>query len=329
MKLWFEKSVRAKKNARQKIAQIDDQEIERILVIRHCAFGDMIQTRPVLVEMRKRFPKAKITLSLVSNYTRGAPEDLVDEMVVFERGSKKILSDFKKIKALGEFDLLMDMADSPRSVLQTFLTKAKVKLGFPYRQIPKVYDLALARSDFRYETENLLDFLSIFGHYPTYPLSFGYPLVPLENREKLMLYFPSSTMPMRNYPNDKYKELIALCATNYPEHRHLIVQGVSEHEKFLDFKQDLSRFSNVELVAADTLEALTSLLNQACMLVSNDTGVRHLAMALETPTLCFFTNSMPYRNHNPYNPKQLVAFDYDGAIWPAQRMLSKIQSIIG
>ena len=67
MKFWFTKGVWASKKAREKVASISRDQVESIAVIRHGALGDMVLTRAFLVEARKAFKNAKITLSVISN----------------------------------------------------------------------------------------------------------------------------------------------------------------------------------------------------------------------------------------------------------------------
>ena len=74
MKFWFTKGAWASKRARKIIKSISADQIKKIAVIRHAALGDMVLTRAFLVEARKAFPNAEITLSVVSNYTRGCPK---------------------------------------------------------------------------------------------------------------------------------------------------------------------------------------------------------------------------------------------------------------
>jgi len=82
MHLWFGKGAWASKSARRRIGEINPGQVRSIAIIRHAALGDMVLTRPFINECRRHFPNAKITLSLVSHYTRGAPEDLVDRVHV-------------------------------------------------------------------------------------------------------------------------------------------------------------------------------------------------------------------------------------------------------
>ena len=69
MKLWFERGAWVSTRGKKLISKISPESVRRIVVIRHAALGDMVLTRPFLVELRNFFPNAKIVLSIVSNYS--------------------------------------------------------------------------------------------------------------------------------------------------------------------------------------------------------------------------------------------------------------------
>ena len=174
MKLWFKTGAWASKKAIRVAKQIQPEEVKSVAVIRHAAVGDMVLTRPFLIELRRFFPNAKITLSLCSNYTRGAPEDLVDRVhVVYgsdQRGIK-LKQQIRRAKELGDQDLLFDLTVTSRSTWLCLLTRAKLKVSFPYHNIQRYvfYDIAVSRSDMRFEAENVLEMLNILGHATQYP----------------------------------------------------------------------------------------------------------------------------------------------------------------
>jgi ADP-heptose:LPS heptosyltransferase len=156
MKLWFTKGVWKRKNIDRKIESLTFSDVKKIAILRHAALGDMLLTRSFIIEARKAFPNATITLSVVSNYTRGTPEDLVDRVHIVHGSDQKEVSlkdRIKRIKELGPQDIIFDLASSSRSTLTCMLTPATLKIGFPYRrfQAKMLYDIATPRSDLNFE----------------------------------------------------------------------------------------------------------------------------------------------------------------------------------
>ena len=50
----------------------------------------MLLIRPMLVTLKEAFPNAKLTLSVVSNYMSGIPNDLIDHVHVMKGNEKKM-----------------------------------------------------------------------------------------------------------------------------------------------------------------------------------------------------------------------------------------------
>ena len=177
MKFWFKSGAWASRAARRKIATFAPEAVRRIAVIRHAALGDMVLTRPFLLELRRHFPSAVITLSLASNYTRGAPTDLVDRVhTVYgsDRRDAPLRERIRRVRELGPQVLLIDVAASNRSLWVCMLNRAQLKIGFPYHalQRPPFYDAAILRTDFKFEAEVMLDMLHLIGLKTEYPLRF-------------------------------------------------------------------------------------------------------------------------------------------------------------
>ncbi|MES0326769.1 MAG: lipopolysaccharide heptosyltransferase family protein, partial [Gammaproteobacteria bacterium] len=127
MKIWYLRGPWATRKAKDKLKKLSFEDIKSILIIRHGALGDMVLTRSFIIEARKLFPNAKITLSAISNYTRGIPEDLVDRVHIIhgtdQRGTS-FIKRIKKIRELGYHDLIFDLAGGSRSFLTCMFTPA-------------------------------------------------------------------------------------------------------------------------------------------------------------------------------------------------------------
>lgn len=295
---WLQKGACYSKAGFKKLSQTKVSDIKRILVIRHAALGDMIQTRPFLYELRRLFPHSEIVLSVASHYQYAAPVDLVDSVHVMygqDLRNKSVIEKYKNIKEVGSFDLLIDLASTARSELLTFFTKAKLKLGFPYKQKKWLYDLNLFRSDLHHEAELLLEFLYLFGHVPEYPLNFRLPTNDISKAEKRFIYFMGSSQPEKNYPVVEFLKVIEKLSIEFPNHEHLIVQGIKADEKYESEYKSVSHLNNIKLQKNMSLEDLINFVAKTQILISNDTGVRHIGIGTHTPTVGLFSISVPYR----------------------------------
>ncbi len=228
MKLWVEKGTWCRKNAREKLAQIDPASIKRIAVIKHGAFGDLLLTRPLLITLRSAFPEARLTLSIISHYTRGAPDDLVDQVHCVpsskdKAGLRKSLAAYRE---LGAQDLLFDITASTRSFTLSGLTPARFKIGFQHRGIHKrIYDVAIPRAAYRFEAETFLEQLCPLGIQFDWPPRFDMPVTPLSHERPYVVYFPTASTPDKSWPAERFSALIEQMVEKLPNHNHILLCG--------------------------------------------------------------------------------------------------------
>ena len=316
MRLWHETDTWQRAGARDKLAGLGAGDVQHIGVIKHAAFGDLLLLRPFLLLLREHFPRARITLSLISHYRRGAPEDLVDRIHVVpgSKEGKGWLATYRAYRELGPQDLLFDLTASTRSFIISRLTPARFKIGYQYRSVHKrVYDMAIPRGCFRFEAETFLDLLHPFGISYDLPLRFDMPVAGSPSDQPTIVYFPTASHPEKAWPADHFTTLIGELATRYPDDQHVILSGLADWEQqragaILD---GVGERPNVKLLPAGPDD--DAIIKGARLLVANDTGMRHLGIALGTPTVGIFFSAPPFRYWPRWGQHQ-VAWRADGEI---------------
>lgn len=339
MKLWFKHGAWCAKRAHKVVQDMQPEEVHSIAVIRHAAVGDMVITRPFLLELRRLFPNAKITLSLTSNYTRAAPLDLVDRVhTIFgsDQRNVSLRQQIRRARELGPHDLLFDLAATTRSFWVCWLNSARLKIGFPYHVIQNYlyYDITVPRSDFRYEAENMLDMLNVFGHSHVYPLQYAMKAAVMEREKPYVLYFPSASTPEKCWPDERFRRLLRRMSGQYPDYEHIVLKGVEEWEKIDSIIEPLGDLTNVSGISLLECEGSLSeikglsLINSASLLVVNDTGIRNVAIACGTPTVGIFFATEVFR-YWPRFGKHEVVFNPDGSLPEVERVFEAVEKIMG
>ena len=317
MKFWFTKGVWTSSRANKVIGTLSREQIKKIAVIRHAALGDMVLTRAFLVEAKKAFPKAEITLSIVSNYTRGCPEDLVDRVHIIDANWKDISlrEKIKHFKELGSQDIIFDLATTNRSIKTCLLNKAKLKIGFPYRALQSrvIYDVATCRSDLNFEVDDMLNQLHVFGVKTAYPHEYNMPGTALKRVRPYIVYFSGASTTLKCWPTQHFSALIQRMSATYPNHDHLLLEGIQEWEKtyLREILDALTDLPNVGTIEANSIDETTSLVKGADLVVSNDTGIRHVAIVSQTPTVGIFVGD-PYRYWPRYSIHEVAFPKIDG-----------------
>lgn len=312
--LWFERGAYATKKAREYLKnEFDPQTVRKITVIRHAALGDQVIVRPFLVEARKFFPNAKITLAAVSNYQYGMPTDLVDNVSIMPGSDMRKTTGTKDklacIKALGEQDIMFDLASTNRSHWMMAFGKAKLKIGFPYSGLIRklLCDVAVFRSDLQPEVEVMLDMLRILGHTPPMRLDFAYPdhRDVCEKEKPFILYFNGASMKDKILSKDQMREVVEKSMAVLPDYQHIYLEGKNDFEKG-EFLEDLTSRDNFSIQECLPLDELVMKVAQASLLVAPDTGVRNIAISTHTPTVGIFYFTVPYRYTPLYEPHHIV-----------------------
>ncbi|RKZ67256.1 MAG: lipopolysaccharide heptosyltransferase family protein [Gammaproteobacteria bacterium] len=316
MKLWFTKGIWKRKGIDKKIENISFSDVKKIAILRHAALGDMLLTRSFIIEARKAFPNASITLSIVSNYTRGTPEDLVDRVHIIHGSDQREVSlgnRIKRIKELGPQDIIFDLASSSRANLTCMLTPATLKIGFPYKrfQAKMLYDIATPRSDLNFEGCEMMNMLNALGIKTAYPHRYDMPGEPLKRDKPYLIYFIGASTPSKVWPAARFTELLNRLSKDYPEHDHLVLEGIQEWETADKILVPLKDIDNIDVINADTIDETESVLKGADLVISNDTGIRHLAIVSETPTVGIFYHD-PFRYWPRFEIHDVALPDEDG-----------------
>ncbi|KAF0192015.1 MAG: glycosyl transferase family protein [Gammaproteobacteria bacterium] len=318
MKFWCKSGGWASRKAIRTLAGMTPADVRSVAVIRHAAMGDLVQVRPFLIETRRYFPNAGITLSLCSNYVRGAPDELADRIHVVYGSDRKdvaVSAQLRRARELGYHDLVFDLAATPRSFYLCLLTRAKLKIGFPYKAIQGrlFYDATVPRSDLRYETENMLDMLALLGHRWQYPPVFNMPGEPVVRDRPFIIYFPSASTPVKCWPHGHFAELITGMAAQYPDYEHIVLEGIAAWESVADIMDKTQHLANVTALKLDDLDGTVALVKGASLVVANDTGIRNFAMACNVPTVGIFFVTPVFRYWPRYGHHDVV-FTPDGGV---------------
>ncbi len=291
MKLWTTPNCWLRPSAVERLKNVDLEDIRSIAVIKHGALGDMVLTRPMLITLRRQFPKARLTLSLVSQYMAGAPTDLVDRVhVAIGNDRKAPFAEVKSsFKALGEHDIIFDISATTRSFWVSLLNPARLKIGFIHRIWHRMlYDVAIPRSHFRFEAETFLEQLHVLGIGYDWPLPFGYPAVPDQRERPYIVYFPTASVDYKCWSPDHFAELLRQMAGEFPGHEHILLSGIADWEKARCDEIANAVGEVATITREEGGEHTPELLAGAELVVANDTGIRNLAIATETPTVGIF-----------------------------------------
>jgi lipopolysaccharide heptosyltransferase II len=281
---------------------------QRILVIKPSALGDIVHALPVLSALRRRFPRAHLAWAVNRAYEpllQGHPD--LDATLPFDRGAVRkgwlqgvrALTGYLHRLRKEAFDLTIDLQGLLRSGLMTLATGAPRRVGF-----------SSAREGSRWCYTDAIDLPRLGMHaVDRYwgvakalgacdgPITFRVPIQPTAAqwaaealaglpRPWLVLAVGSRWLTKRWLP-EHFAELAIRSHAQFGA--SVVFIGGPEEVELSKCVGDRLPGPRKDLTGRTTLAQLAAVLARADVLLANDTGPLHLAVALGRPVVAAYT----------------------------------------
>lgn len=297
------------------------RDARAILVIRHRAGGDLLLTTPALRALRAGCPGARI--DVIASRGLGAllaGNDDVDRVIEFDRRSAVSSARLYLRLLRGGYDVVLDMVSNPRSAWMTRLTRAPIRIGYDIPGRRHAYSLRVPREPLgadgrpalRYAPEAALDLVRAAG-LPARGLELRFETTREASRR--IAEWLERAAPGR----DPARPLVAcLPAGSWPAKTWLPERFSEAMDRLSDAatvvwlwgpgEEPLARACRDRMAAPSLLappggwQDLGALLERCALLVSNDSGPKHVAVALGVPTVTIFGPTHPATWHPPAGP---------------------------
>jgi len=305
--------------------------------------GDLIQTTPLISGLREKYPSARITLMVSSDFVDAVSlipnidDSIVFNLRQFKDSDKWEDESWVKIYRYMEselndirnesYDLLVNLSHSRLSALMVYYLKVKNVIGF---HCNGVGDRMTGHPWMQYfGTEPFNRSFNEFNLVEMFTRSAG---VDLKNREiqvspnfveldanqlfdaktqkleeGLVIGFQiGSSLENRRWSTKSFAELADLLVEKL--NARILLFGVASESKsaaeMIGLVKEKSRV--IDLTGKTDIPQLTGLLNSCDYLVTNDTGTMHLAAALNTKIIgLFFAHAHPFETA-PFSSGHLI-----------------------
>ena len=267
----------------------------KILLIRPDHLGDVILSLPVAETLKNHWPDSRIHyFSAAGPANLQGMTDYVDGWIIDENsnGTELWLFQLAKIFRMGGFDILIELKPSWRTAVAGFLSGIPIRIGTSRRFYSIFYNRYVnlhRRASGKHQTDLDLALLKPLGINYTGIL----PSIRLSetNREKAKTLLTGVSYPYivihpgcggstTNWPLENYRQLakLILQRTEYA----VVITGNNDK---------IGEFENCIVLNGKTdIESLAGILAGASLFISVGTGPLHLADALGTKCMAFFTN---------------------------------------
>ena len=291
-----------------------------VLLVRLSARGDIVFASPLVRAFRRTYPDVRITWiaeSHTKDLIEGHPE--LDEILIVDRTGWKRLWRERRFKTLfgeirnlirtlrhREFDLAIDLQGLLRSGIVTFLSGAPIRIGLGSKEkshllMTKVLsrhagDRRRISSEYRHLAEELG--LDIGDFRMEVPLPEADRSWAREKQRALGLeggFFvalPFTTTPQKHWREDRWAEVMDRAGRELG--LPTVVLGGPEDRQALDRIRSLASGHPISLVGETTLTQASAMVERASLVIGVDTGLSHMAIAFDRPTVTIFGSNIPY-----------------------------------
>lgn len=269
--------------------------------MRFRALGDALLATPLLRAVKARYPEARLDYLVDEDLAplfRGSAD--CDRVLAYPRRARwRSLSDLRWAMRLRRerYDLLLDLQGSGTSALFTLFSGAPRRHGYRVRHRHLFYT---EKSDRGWPAERgrpyapvnhflLVESLGIEPEdlQPKLPPGLGSKNPYAPGEKPIIVMAPGATWEAKQWPADHY---IELGRSLLQEGCRVFLMGSPGERSLLD---QIAEGCAAEIIEEGSLEGMVAALRHADLLVSTDSGARHVAVALGTPSLALFGPSDP------------------------------------
>ncbi len=285
----------------------------KIAIVRLSALGDIIVSAVFLAAIKERFTNAQIEWFVDERFSAILEHSpYIDKLhpIALKRtlttfNPLKIFKLFKSLRAY-EYDIVIDMQGLIKSALITQMLKAPKKVGFDYasareglsaffysQKVSIVYNESVLKRNFtllfhalnlpqKEISEGLSSRSKVFSYQDSPKID---ALNLNENKLKILFVLETSKIN-KTYPIERFKEL-ALMLENF----QICLLWHADEDKANALYHTLKNQCDALLLPKLTLNEVKALLFKMDLIIGGDTGITHLAWALQKPSITLYGNT--------------------------------------
>ncbi|WP_149705076.1 lipopolysaccharide heptosyltransferase I [Campylobacter concisus] len=278
---------------------MQDKNQLKIAIVKLSALGDIVHAAIVLQFIKKHCPNAHITWLVDARFASLLKDHpLIDELVVLPL-KESFKKSYKIIKTLGKFDKVIDLQGLFKSAVVAKLLGKEI-YGFSRESVKEKIAARLYRHKFKidYNENIIVRNLSLVG----YALNFGFgkseilkksPCFEIckkfknESGKKRVLIAAFASEESKIY--DKFKDVIRLL-----DGCEIYLCYGSESEKAK--AEAIISGTKAKLLEKLSIKDMIDFIASCDLVIGNDSGLTHLAWAVNRPSITLFGNRPSHRN---------------------------------
>ena len=283
------------------------ETVARVLVIRLRSIGDTVLSTPSLFALKRFLPQACVDILLedwVAPVLDGFPH--VDNVITLERKSTSARARVARQLRANNYDVVYNLHGGTTATLLTRATGAKHRVGYQAYQYARLHNHLSPASSLlwgRDKTHSVEQQLALLGwtgvpvtdRPPTQlavtPEAAATIAARLAGARLLAAPFavihPAAAAATKQWAAEKFGRV----AEDIRNRGLAVVAITTPNEKPIIDEMNKSTTAPVETFTDLSLPEITALLARARVLIGNDSGIAHIAAAVETPSVVIFGSS--------------------------------------
>lgn len=281
--------------------------VKRFLVIQTAFIGDVILCTPVIAELKRLYPDARIDLVVrKGNESLVADHPDIDQLFVWNKRNGKYRSLVQTIRSVrnSKYEEVINLQRFASAGLICYFARAKSKVGFEKNSFPFIYSRRLPHiiGDGTHEVERNL---STIAHHEgarsilrprIYPTKKDKQRVAVYKSDRYFCIAPASVWFTKQLPLEKWIELCHDCCKKGT----VYILGGPDDASLGEKLMNAVKNDNLHNLCGNlTLLQSAALMKDAVMNYVNDSGPMHLASAVNAPTRAFFCSTIPAFGFGP------------------------------
>ena len=284
----------------------------RIILVSNTALGDTILSTPAIKSVRLKFPEAKIILIVHKNlYAFFQGFESVDEVVIYSSslvGSIKQGLYFRR----KNFDTIFFFhSNGPQDLFLALLSGASnilKAINYPAKVSDKFQKIMLNKIDYqntKHIIEHRLDLVRYFKPMrldKSLSIPSRYYLEDTNKNSNIIALQLSAADIYKAWPVSNFLKLMTQVVDSLSGNCKIILLGINSETQLASNFEKKFKYQHLvkNLCGKTSIQELQSILQGSNLLITNDTGTLHLAVAVKTPTISLFSPTDP----NIFGPYQ-------------------------
>ena len=278
---------------------MQDKNQLKIAIVKLSALGDIVHAAIVLQFIKKHCPNAHITWLVDARFASLLKDHpLIDELVILPL-KESFKKSYKIIKTLGKFDKIIDLQGLFKSAVVAKLLGKEI-YGFSRESVKEKIAARLYRHKFKidYNENIIVRNLSLVG----YALNFSF------DRDEILKKSPCFEI-CKKFKNESGKKRVLIAAFASEESKIYdkfkdVIRLLEGCEIYLCYGSESEKARAEAIISGTSAKLLEKLsikdmidfIASCDLVIGNDSGLTHLAWAVNRPSITLFGNRPSHRN---------------------------------